>query len=562
MAVLSAVLVAAGCYPVPPDPAWEPGSGSLRAIGDQPPRVLIFGDSIADQQGSHAVAALREVGVDTLINAWWGWGLFSRDQYDMGATNANPPAGSMMEAATATVDSYDPDVVVVYSNHNYWPPFPRDRAGQDIGYGTPQFREMVQTQITELVARLSARGAAVYLVKPVPSDGFTTATTNAIWQGYMSVRQTLGFGVINSGDILADLDGARVEEKLTCAGRSVRIRPENDLHLTYFGAGLMGTITARGVAGALGISLDGITAPAEQPAALLPQGPGYRLMTCDGATFRRPQEGPSLGGIALRGKRDNGDPIVAATNVPPAPAAWAVTAKGKVHGFRDAPLFGHVASLSDGERATGIVATASGRGYWIVTNQGVVHGFGDAAELGDLAGTEETVVGMAGTPDRTGYWLLTGTGRVIAFGSAARFGDLQGAVPPDPVVSLAPHPSGAGYWILDAAGNVHPFGAARGFGSAANQDLLRVVTWAYPTVIFERIPAWQLPTTAVSLLPTASGNGYWVLLASGAVCHFGDAGTLGGIHAGQLDFAMVLLGLPFYGAGDCAQLPDAPPYPP
>jgi hypothetical protein len=126
-------------------------------------------------------------------------------------------------------------------------------------------------------------------------------------------------------------------------------------------------------------------------------------------------------------------------------------------------------------------------------------------------------------------------------------------------VALAPHPDGDGYWILDAAGNVHPFGAAQVFGSAANQDLLKIVRWAWPDdVDYEVVPASQVPTTAVALLPTPSGSGYWIWLANGAVCHFGDAGILGGIHRGQLDFPMVLLGMPFYGAGDCAQRPDDP----
>jgi hypothetical protein len=112
--------------------------------------------------------------------------------------------------------------------------------------------------------------------------------------------------------------------------------------------------------------------------------------------------------------------------------------------------------------------------------------------------------------------------------------------------------------VLDAAGNVHGFGAAQELGSAANQNLLKIVRWAYPEVDYEVVPASEVPTSAVAMLPTGSGNGYWVWLANGAVCHFGDAGIHGGIHRGQLDFAMVLLGLPFYGAGDCAQTPDAP----
>jgi SGNH domain (fused to AT3 domains) len=560
VALLGCVVVA-GCYPVPPDPLWEPGSGSVREVDDRAPRVLVLGDSVADQLGSHAALALREVGIEVGLDAWWGWGLLTREQYDMGATNPAPPEGSMMESASAAIASYDPDVVVVYANHNYWWPYPRDAAGNEIAYGSAQFTQMVQTQLRELVERVTVGGATLLLAKPLPEYGSNTAATNAIWTSYLTLRDELGFGVINAGDVVAHFaDHTRVEDLLDCADRSTRVRPENDLHLTYYGAGLMGSVTARAIAGALGMSLDGSTAPAELPAAMLPYSAGYRLVTCDGATFRGHQEGEPLGGVALSSGRDNGDPVVAASNLPPATAAWAVTAKGKVVGYAGAASFGDVTGLlADGESAVGIVATASGRGYWIVTDQSRVHRFGDATALGDLAGSGETVVAMAGTPNRTGYWLLTASGRIVPFGSAGAHGDLQGRLPAEPLVALAAHPGGQGYWVLDAAGNVHPFGAAPQLGSAANQDLLRVTSWQYPGgVDYEVVPAWQMPTTAVTLLPTTSGNGYWVWLANGAVCHFGDAPILGGVHRGQLDFPMVLLGLPFYGTGNCAQAEDAP----
>src|SRR5918998_4684430 len=88
--VVAALVTLAGCYPQVPDPGWDPAASEVGPIQGRAPRVLVFGDSIADQHGSHAVAALREVGIETSLDAWWGWNLFTPDQYDMGATNPDP----------------------------------------------------------------------------------------------------------------------------------------------------------------------------------------------------------------------------------------------------------------------------------------------------------------------------------------------------------------------------------------------------------------------------------------------------------------------------------------
>jgi hypothetical protein len=164
---------------------------------------------------------------------------------------------------------------------------------------------------------------------------------------------------------------------------------------------------------------------------------------------------------------------------------------------------------------------------------------------------------MAGTPDHAGYWLLSDAGRVAAFGSAETWGDLRDDPPAAPVVALAPHPGGEGYWVLDEAGGIHPFGMAVDHGSAAHQDLLRIVAWHYPEgFVTEAVPAADAPTSAVALLPTVSGNGYWIWLDNGAVCHFGDAAVLGGLHRAHINFSMRLLGVPFYGPGACSQSDD------
>jgi SGNH domain-containing protein len=546
------------------DAAGSPDAATADAAAPHRPRVLLVGDSIADQLASHALPALEQAGIDAEVAAWWGWGLLTPAQYDRGTPNPDPPAGSMMAEVTASVDDFDPDVVAVYVNHNYWPPYPTDAAGHEIAYGSPAFTEMVHAQITELVHRLSAGGARVYLVQPVPGrEG--TAAHNPIWNGYLDLRAELGFGVINAGDVLTTAADQRLDRTGDCAGEPVELRAPDRLHLSYHGAGMLGTRVARALADIVGVPLQGATAVTEAPAALVPVGSGYRLVTCDGSTFRGLQTGRSLAAARFDGGRRSGDPVVAATTVGGGERGWVVTRSGHVGSLGRAARYSDVAGLGPGDAAVGIAATASGHGYWVTTTRGAVHAVGDADDVGDLAGqltAGETVVGMAATRDRGGYWLLTSAGRVAAFGSARWLGDLQG--PPGGAVgtpvAIAAQANGDGYWILDRGGGVHPFGTAGQHGSAAGvaHDMLQVLGWDYPDGGFQTEPVdptFADPVAAATMLSSPSGAGYWVQLTNGAVCHFGDAAVLGGLHRAQLDNSMRLQGLAFYGQGPCTQQP-------
>jgi hypothetical protein len=565
---LAAVLALIGWSYLHPNQSQQGGQGrALRAqpsdpmgpralAADDSPRVLILGDSIADQAGSSAAFALEQVGVETQLMTLWGQGLLGRDQYDMGVANPDPPDGSMMSAASQAVAEFDPDVVAVYSNHNYWPPYPRDAHGRTIHEGTPAFTTMVRTQLTELTRRLTAGGASVHLVEPVPGRPGETADDNPIWTGYLSVSEELGLGLLSAGEAVASSAGTRLGAMPDCASRETDVHPPGDLHLTYFGAGRMGTALARELADVLGMPSDSIRAPAEAPAAMVPFGSGYRLVTCDGATFAFGVGASELSRLDLGGDRPAGDPIVAAAEAPPGGRVWAVTSGGHVVEGGGAPLLGAATGLGEGDRAVGIAPTASGEGYWIATRRGRVQAFGDAPDLGSgEADRGDAVVAMAGTPDRQGYWLLYESGRVAGFGTAREVGDLRSSGAPDaPLVSVAAHPSGDGYWILDRAGGVHGFGAARDLGSAGDQPSVRLAEWRslgdYDTA---PVPAADHPTEAVALLPTVSGDGYWVWLGNGAVCRFGDADVLGSIHRAELDEVMLFLGLPYYADGPCAQ---------
>jgi hypothetical protein len=119
---------------------------------------------------------------------------------------------------------------------------------------------------------------------------------------------------------------------------------------------------------------------------------------------------------------------------------------------------------------------------------------------------------------------------------------------------MASQPGGDGYWLLDRTGRLHAFGGAPDLGSAADQPLARLSRFA-STSDFDTVavPPSEAPTEATALLPTGTGEGYWVLLANGAVCSFGDAHAWGGIHRAEVDEIMIYKDQPYYAEGPCRQ---------
>src|SRR4051794_13171753 len=67
------------------------GAGVMAAFGStsdsrdiEQPNVLLVGDSVLDQEGSHAAFLLRQNGIDARAVGYWGSSLLTREQYDMG----------------------------------------------------------------------------------------------------------------------------------------------------------------------------------------------------------------------------------------------------------------------------------------------------------------------------------------------------------------------------------------------------------------------------------------------------------------------------------------------
>lgn len=72
-------------------------------------------------------------------------------------------------------------------------------------------------------------------------------------------------------------------------------------------------------------------------------------------------------------------------------------------------------------------------------------------------------------------------------------------------VTVMPDATGNGYWLVTASGHVYTFGDATDYGQPGPQSS---------------------PVTSATRTP--DGKGYWILLANGTVDAFGDAVNFGG----------------------------------
>ena len=103
--------------------------------------------------------------------------------------------------------------------------------------------------------------------------------------------------------------------------------------------------------------------------------------------------------------------------------------------------------------------------------------------------------------------MVASDGGVFTFGDAKFEGSCPGIGGcSGAAVAVMPDASGNGYWLVTATGHVYAFGDA-------------VTTYGAPG------PQSMLVTSAMR---TADGGGYWILFANGVVDAYGDALNLGG----------------------------------
>ena len=96
-------------------------------------------------------------------------------------------------------------------------------------------------------------------------------------------------------------------------------------------------------------------------------------------------------------------------------------------------------------------------------------------------------------------------GELLTYGDAKYHGDLGHVAIDSPILAVAATPSGEGYWLMEATGRMHPFGDAPNLGSPDLPDA----------------------EYGIALAPTPTGKGYWVATQTGGIYTVGDAGFFG-----------------------------------
>lgn len=154
-------------------------------------------------------------------------------------------------------------------------------------------------------------------------------------------------------------------------------------------------------------------------------------------------------------------------------------------------------------------------GYWLVGSDGGIFTFGTAQFFGSTGNLhlQRPVVGISPTSGEGGYWLVASDGGVFAFGNAPFVGSIPGlGLHPAgsglahslnaPIVGIVPSANGQGYYMVASDGGVFAFNTAFA-GSCPGIG--------------------GCSGAAVAVAPDASGNGYWLVTATGHVYTFGDA---------------------------------------
>ena len=154
----------------------------------------------------------------------------------------------------------------------------------------------------------------------------------------------------------------------------------------------------------------------------------------------------------------------------------------------------------------------SPHGYWLVGSDGGIFCFGSAQFYGSTGSLklQRPVVGIVPTTDHGGYWLDASDGGVFSFGDTQFYGSIPGlglhpagsGLPNSlnaPIVGMVPSIDDGGYFMVASDGGVFAFGDAHFAGSCPGIG--------------------GCSGAAVAVMPDASGNGYWLVTATGQRLH-------------------------------------------
>jgi lysophospholipase L1-like esterase len=397
------------------------------------PRVLFVGDSVMDQQGSHAALLLRQSGVSANVSAHWGSTLFTPGQYRSGRSVPQRARSDRtvhwLSLAPRLVQRYQPTLVVVELDHNYWLPLPTDARGRPISdLGSSAAQQMIDAQLRSFVGTFRAAGAQVVWVAPTPSK--TRAAE--LWPKMATTLARLRVEVIDPNASLRRAPNLRRAAALDCAGAPQPLWMADAIHLTRFGAGMSATALAQWIARETRVRLIDAAAPGERTVAIVPSANGYHLVQCDGSVYHF-GDAPIVG--SARSLVTGGPPVVDAVASPDG-GLWLVRADRSVLAVGGAPP-GVGASFDPTELTMPRrVADPSG-GSRLIDTRGNVEEFDGAADLGDAvevlpadpfasawarAHPRPPVADVAAVA-AGGLYVVTENGEVIALGAVHPHGD-------------------------------------------------------------------------------------------------------------------------------------------
>ena len=200
---------------------------------------------------------------------------------------------------------------------------------------------------------------------------------------------------------------------------------------------------------------------------------------------------------------------------------WVVSSFGQVRAYGDATTYPISEPISG--TVVAMASTSDSLGYWICTSTGGVYSVGDAVDYGSPLQSGITlhapIVAMVPTSNGKGYWLLGSDGGVFAYGDAGFYGSLAGMALNAPAVGMFATANNQGYVIAGADGGAFAFGNARFLGSAYSTSLLDSTPQLTPLNLSVN--------PVISIIPSATGNGYLMVTSAGVTLGFGDAFPVG-----------------------------------
>ena len=189
-------------------------------------------------------------------------------------------------------------------------------------------------------------------------------------------------------------------------------------------------------------------------------------------------------------------------------------------GWEIASTGGQNETFSNSEfRVSMISGGEANSGYWLVGSDGGIFNFGSAAFYGSTGSLtlQRPVVGITPTNDNNGYWLVASDGGVFVTAMPPSWDRYRAsaciqpvrALPHSlnqPIVGIVPSANGQGYYMVAADGGVFAFNSTFA-GSCPGIG--------------------GCSGAAVAVAPDASGKGYWLATSTGQIYSFGNAKYFG-----------------------------------